>query len=283
MNDVFSIPTNISQGLIRLVLDDETFFGDSSPRWKHQPTSQSVILEREARARLFHRHGAEALSRILAACTPNHRCRSGACPECGRAIQRFFVRKIHPLLRPTNDFLAVSIVPGVSFEGGALSDLTATSFLNDFADRLSASSVHFAVGGMDFTFNEHRNRRFIAHWSPHFWFLTNRYNRVRWEALLRRTFVRTLTVPRPIKIQLWDGRRAALGYALKTQFGRRISRLGYRQYGDGTRRCKITCYDRLRSAERFELYTLLAQIGLGSRILLIGIDTQHWPVLRLSE
>jgi hypothetical protein len=283
MSDPFSYLSNISEDLVRLAISGEAHFGDGPPTWKHQPTSKSAIAERDTRARLLHRHGAESLMEILNACVPNNRCGSGACPECGRAMQRFFVREMRPLLRPTEDFVAVSVVPSASFEIGELHKLDIRNFRADFAERLHKSRIDFAVGGIDFTLNEHRKGRFPAHWAPHFWFLANRYNRARWEVLLRRTFVRTPTVPRPIKIQLWDGRRAALGYALKTQFGRRISRLGYRQYGDGTRRCKITCYDRLRSAERFELYTFLAQIGLGSRILMIGIDTQHWPVLRLSE
>jgi hypothetical protein len=274
---------DISQDQIRVVLGDEAYFLDGSPRWKRLPTSDSAILERETRARLFGRYGSEDLSSVLAACAPGLRCGCGACPECNRATQRFFVRHTRPLLSPAEDFLAVSIVPGTSFEIGELRRLDIETFRDDLAERLRQSRIHFAVGGIDFTLNEHKDRRFRTHWAPHFWLLVHRYNRSRWEVLLRRSFIRTPTVPRPIKIQLWDGRRAALGYALKTQFGRRISSLGYRQHGDGTRRCKITTYDRLRSSERSELYTFLAKIGLQSRILMIGVDTQRWPVLQLLE
>jgi hypothetical protein len=105
-------------------------------------------------------------------------------------------------------------------------------------------------------------------------------NRPRWEALLRRYFSRTRTVLRPVKIQDWDGDRAAIGYALKYQFGRRISDLGLRSSGE--RVCKVTSYDRLRSRERVELYSYLHEIGLGARILSMGIESSPPPLLRLD-
>jgi hypothetical protein len=141
--------------------------------------------------------------------------------------------------------------------------------------------MHFGVGGIDFTYNEHRDGNFPSHWAPHIWLLTNKLNRARWEILLRKQFVRTRAIRRPVKINDWDGNRAAIGYSLKYKFGRRISDLGQR--GEAARICRVTAYDRLRSAERFELYSYLDHIGLGSRILLMGIESGRPPRLRLAD
>jgi hypothetical protein len=84
-----------------------------------------------------------------------------------------------------------------------------------------------------------------------------------------------------VKIQDWDGDPAAIGYALKYRFNRRISTTGYRP--QDTRLCKITNYDRLRSHERFELYSYLHEVGLGSRILLMGVNIDDPPHLMISD
>src|SRR4051794_8433601 len=88
--------------LIREVLRDRRGFGKGPPHWTlgraEQPaeSAQTAQARREATIAGLQRQGgknakAQALARRLEACDPRSRCGSGACPECARAYQRWFV------------------------------------------------------------------------------------------------------------------------------------------------------------------------------------------------
>jgi hypothetical protein len=274
------IISGVSQSWIRAALRNEGLFSDGPPQWDKLPSQAQAREEQTARARLFRKFGARRLARKLSECEIGSPCASGACPVCNRALQRHFVSEAFTILQPPAEFVTISLIPNVSIRLGDLAQLPITDFTDLIENKLTKSKVRFCIGGIDFTYNEHRGNDFRPHWAPHIWILTHKRNRHRWETLLRRYFSRTRTVFRPIKIQDWDGDRAAIGYALKYQFGRRISDLGLRSSGE--RVCKVTSYDRLRSRERFELYSYLHEIGLGARILLMGIESTPPPLLRLD-
>jgi hypothetical protein len=178
---------------------------------------------------------------------------------------------------PDFEFVVISIIPKPAWRLGQLATFDILSFRRQFSKDMERCRIPFAVGGIDFSFNEHKTQLFPSRWVPHFWILANRANRVRWEILLRKAYPANRWVLRPVKIETWDGKRRALGYALKTNFSRRISLTGTRHYRRGERTCKITTYDRLRVRERLELYQFLAKIGLGARIIVLGVDAQEWP------
>lgn len=276
-----SFLARISDNWVRTALSNSELFGDGPPQWNNLPSRLDAYNEREARVRLFRRHDAHRLAVRLASCTLHSPCRSGACPACTRALQRHFVGEARRILRPASDFVTVCIVPNVHIRFGALSQLPILDLTESVGERLAQSRISFCVGGVDFSFNESRRGDFSPHWSPHIWFLTDKFNRARWEIRVRDYFARSRAIPRPVKIQDWDGDLAAIGYSLKYEFNRRISTVGRR--GQDARRCKVTNYDRLRSHERFELYSYLHQIGLGSRVFLMGLDTHPLPRLTLSE
>ncbi len=281
-NEVSTFAT-ITHKQVQSALSNEHYYSDHTPHWKNQPTSADAIVERISRIRLFRKHDDRKLARKLNSCKPDRRCRSGACPECTRAIQRQFVRQTYKLAQPPSEFQLVSLVPP-EFGIANLKTFSIEAFRNSLADRLASSGIASVIGGIDYSLNEHAEGRFEAYWSPHVWFLTTSYRSYRWSALLRQTFPGTSLTPRPIKIEDWDGRRRAIGYSLKYEFQRRISLTDTRQRrGGGTRKCRATRYDRLRSAERFELYSHLHEIGLGARLLLMGFETNSWPELRISE
>jgi len=276
-----SFLARISDEWVQAALANRRLFGDGPPQWEGLPSSLLALEERMARIKLFRKHKAHRLARKLTACSEGDPCFSGACPVCARALQRHFVSEAYPLLQPANDFVTVSLVPNIPFSFGTLSQLPILNFSESMAKRLLRSRIEFCVGGIDFSFNESRRDDFSPHWSPHIWLLTDKFNRACWETRLRRHFRHSQTIPRPVKIQAWDGDLAAIGYSLKYQFSRRISTVGLRL--KDTRACKATTYDRLRSHERFELYSYLDKIGLGSRIFLIGVETDHPPHLTISD
>jgi hypothetical protein len=276
-----SLLARISDNWVRTALSNRKLFGDGPPQWNNLPSRLDAFQERAARMRLFRKHEAYRLAFKLSNCTVLSPCRSGACPACTRALQRHFVGEVLPILQPTSEFVTVSLVPNSPFPLDALSQLPILEFTNSVGERLTRSKISFCVGGVDFSFNESRRGDFPPHWSPHIWLLTDKFNRARWEMRLRRYFKRSRATPRPVKIQDWDGDLAAIGYSLKYGFSRRISTLGRRS--QNTRECKVTNYDRLRSHERFELYSYLHRIGLGSRILLMGVEANNPPHLTFSD
>ena len=77
--------------------------------------------------------------------------------------------------------------------------------------------------------------------------------------------------PKPIKISPFENTARRRSYALKTHFARRI---GYDQKKEGegqVRRCRNTSRDKLRAQERLELFLYLDQVGLGSRLVCLGV------------
>src|SRR5580658_704708 len=85
-----------------VVLRDESTFGDIAPRWKGAPTANDACRERLRLIRRLRRFsldfvGAAELAGRLQTCRPHHRCTSGACPECARGFQRWFVAQLQRL------------------------------------------------------------------------------------------------------------------------------------------------------------------------------------------
>lgn len=257
---------------LKRILSSERWFGEGIPRWTSLANSAEAKEERLKRVRVLRKHGANELASALAACAPQARCLSGACPECGRAFQRAFVSKAARILAPHQLFDAVSII-GRSFRfAGNLHQLSAEAFLKRLSRRLRNSGVKLAVGGIDFSFNEYPTKNRRSRWVPQFWLLMDNTNRSRWEKHLRAAYRPTSLVPRPLKIIAWDGNAAALGYALKTNFARRITTRSKRFARGEFRVCQNTKYEKLRSAERAELFVYLDEIGLEGRLVLFGVE-----------
>lgn len=261
-----------SQWLID-ALANEHWYQDVGPTWRGLPTSTRVKEERKKRARLLRKHKLHALSIQLDKCAPRNRCLSGSCPECGRAFQRYVAAKSSELLVPHTDYTVASIV---SSKRRLVGDL-ARFDMGQHADRLTRALERgralLAIGGVDFSLNEYPGTKRPGRWKPHFYVLIHASNRQRWERVLRLHYPRTLLTPRPVLIQSWDGNIAAPGYALKTDFVRRIT-ISTQRFARGKyRRCNNTRDDRLRSIERAELYNYLHEIGLEARLFLFGVST----------
>jgi hypothetical protein len=122
--------TNFPDGYLRDELT-EHFYGDDSPKWKSQPTSEQAKDESIRRARLFRKHSASYLAEKLSACAPASRCLSGACPECSRATQRFFVQRVYKSLKPTSDYSLVSLIPPAPVKIGRLDRFSIADFRRD--------------------------------------------------------------------------------------------------------------------------------------------------------
>src|SRR4051794_38631609 len=86
------------------------WYDNSPPHWsegrnKRRCKSAAIAsAERQKAIKTLRKHGvgnleAKEVRKALEACTPKQRCLSGACPECTRALQRWFVESADRLLR----------------------------------------------------------------------------------------------------------------------------------------------------------------------------------------
>ena len=88
--------------LIARALADEFWFGNKPPGWPGAPTAADAKKARKRYIKRLRRFTpdfpeAKKLAKILARCKRRRRCMSGACPECGRAFQRWFVAEVKNL------------------------------------------------------------------------------------------------------------------------------------------------------------------------------------------
>jgi hypothetical protein len=100
--------------LIAIVLADELYYGDGPPIWPGAPTSNDAKKARKRYIKRLKRASpqfpdAKALADTLAECKPGRRCMSGACPECARAFQRFFVAEVSNLAGNLNQDTLTSV------------------------------------------------------------------------------------------------------------------------------------------------------------------------------
>jgi hypothetical protein len=147
---------------------------------------------------------------------------------------------------------------------------------------LTTVGISTFIGGIDFSVNESETEVIIPYFQIQFWGLAPRTEVMSAERQLRTLFPGTKATPRPVKIQPWDGNLAALGYALKNTFDRRISIISESQ--SGRRNSHRNTRDRpLRVEQHIGLLIVLDRIGLHSRLQLSGcrvVKTKGGPQIR---
>ena len=85
---------------------------------------------------------------------------SGACSQCGRLLQRWFVRTskgfIADYLEPQKgELIAISIVPsGSTISPGQLQSVSIENFQRRMKYALDKANIEVGIGGLDFSFNE---------------------------------------------------------------------------------------------------------------------------------
>ncbi len=216
--------TGIPSRWVRNVLSTELRYRDGQPNWPNALNQAEAIVARSKAVRFLSKHAfvrpeLHEIAERLKFCMPGDRCLSAACPECSRALQRFFVFECQKLLRPESSCV-VSVIDSKMSNRLQLSKVSMRGLVNRTRSILRESEVALAVGGIDLSFNEDQIGRFESHWCAHLWFLLPSEKRQKWEGGLRDANPSNDEAPRPVKIQKWDGRSEALAYALKSEFKR---------------------------------------------------------------
>jgi hypothetical protein len=258
-------------------------YADREPLWnqgrKKRPAKNSKQARRERcqLVKVLRRHGkgndsALRLADSLESCSKKHRCLSGACPECARAFQRWFVSAAGSVILRKRDWHVVSLVwREHRFAEGKLDPDTMFERLRrHLRIALKAATIDQAAGGFDISMNEHENGKFVPHWRPHAWIFVATTKPQRLAKHLKEIFPPSKRVRRPLRIVRYDGSPTALAYALKTDFSRRVS-LPRKRKSDAIATRRNTRDRPLRSAQKVELAVAFHRAGLGDRVFQIGM------------
>ena len=249
--------------------------------WKDEPSSEYQLNERLRRIRFFRKHGKydplfNAIADRLELCEQGVRCCSCACPECGRLIQRWFVRKSRYLIRDhiekaNRKLVAITIIPSWPIIGpGDLHTLSLPNMQKRLKSLLKKMGLDIVIGGIDFSFNEDRDGRYEPFWSPHFYLITSVTNERKLKRQLKQAFKAAPGIPRPVKVSRFDNSARRRSYAFKMLFHRRIGMTNENRR-DG-RKCRNTSRDKLRAAERLELFAYLDRVGFEQRLIFRKIE-----------
>ncbi len=88
-------------------------------------------------------------------------------------------------------------------------------------------------------------------------------------------------IPRPVKVQEWDGKKRPIRYMLKPEFWRRIGTDDGERFDKANgeqRSCRATDKQPLRSSQKRELLLHLDQIGLQGRLVMRWLQIVHLGV-----
>jgi hypothetical protein len=271
---------NIVAPLIARVLQDETYYCDGPPTWLGAPTSKDAKKARRSYVKRLRRFahqfpGAKKLAKILARCKRRRRCMSGACPECGRAFQRWFVSKVVELVgNPNPNHLNSTSIVFLNHRTAEdqLTALDTTGMKRSLSQTVKdADGLEWMAGGIDLSLNDDRQKKQGIAWQPQFYGLADVTNVEALSNLLRGTYSPTKSAPRPVQIKKCDGSTKVISYAFKTDFVRRIAYRAQVGPPDRRRRCWHTRKVSLRAGEHVQAMLWMHQIGLCGRLFLRGV------------
>jgi hypothetical protein len=266
--------------LIARALADEDYYGDGPPTWPGAPTSNDAKKARRSyvkRLRRFARQFPEAkkLAKILARCKRRRRCMSGACPECGRAFQRWFVSQVVVLTGNADpeDLNSTSIIfPHHRTAEDQLTGLDTTGMKRSISETIKdADGLKWMAGGVDLSLNDDSKKKQGIAWQPQFYGLADVTNVEALSNQLRGTYSPTKTAPKPVQIKECDGSTKVISYAFKTDFVRRIAFRAEVGPPDNRRKCWHTRKVSLRAGEHVQAMLWMHRVGLAGRLFLRGV------------
>jgi hypothetical protein len=272
---------NVKSWVAKAITEEE--LKPNTQLWRKEPTQEFQYNERLRRIKFLRKHlksdpSLQIIIDRLERCKTDNRCFAGACPECGRLLQRWFVRKSKKLIRdeienPDQQLVAISIIPSTPIvRPGKLRGFSISNMQRRLKYALDKIGLAIAIGAFDFSFNEDRDGKYQPFLCIHPYLVTSISNKTRIKRLLKQIFKPDGRIPRPIKISDFNNCAWRRSYAFKIRFECRIGHNALKQESDGNiRRCRDTSRGKLRSSERLELFKYLDQIGFHQRFIFCGI------------
>ena len=249
--------------------------------WRDEPTKEDQNAERLRRIRFLRKYEADnpiikAIASRLVLCARKTRCCSGACPECGRLLQRWFVRRSKSFIRNVVDkddqlLVAITIIPSQpTIQPWQLNSFSIENLQRRLKSALDKVGLGDAIGGIDISFNEDRDGKYEPFWCVHIYLITSVRNETQIKRLLKEIYKQDDGIPRPVKITDFDNSAYRRSYAFKIVFPRRIGYDDLKVNNGVTRKYRDTSRDKLRAQERLELFIYLDQCGLTNRFIFRG-------------
>ena len=266
--------------LIARVLADEFWFGNRPPGWPGAPSSNNAKKARKSYVKRLKRFSpqlpqAAKLAKILARCKRRRRCMSGACPECGRAFQRFLVSEVRKLAagKSEQQLASVSIAfPKHRTAEDQLNVLGTTKLKRFLSESMNnANGLAWMTGGIDLSLNDDTQKKLDIAWQPQFYGFADVPSVETLSKMLRDTYSPIKFVPRPIRIQECDGSARAISYAFKTEFVRRVAYRAIVGPPENRRKCWHTRKVSLRPVEHVQAMLWMHNVGLAGRLFLKGV------------
>jgi hypothetical protein len=135
------------------------------------------------------------------------------------------------------------------------------------------------IGAVDWSLNESKEQKYPPYWSQHVHGVTVTNDTKVLKKKLKTQFPPAPPyIPRPIRVEEWDGETAALRYPMKLKFERRISTDNGKRFDKKTgenRKCRDTDHQPLKSKDKLELLLHLDKIGIAGRLVLKGVQFQN--------
>jgi hypothetical protein len=265
---------------VNVALSVERCYGDGQPTWHNAPTSERARLDQLFRIKQLRRFGralpdAEDLADILDGCAQHNRCKSGSCPECGRAFQRRLVSEVMNLASNVSSLqlAAVSIAFAKHRKPeDQLNVLDTTKLKRSISDTVkNIDGLAWMVGGVDLSLNDDTQKKLYVAWQPQFYGIAQVTSRESLSKFLRETYSPSKTVPRPVRTKDCDGSARAISYAFKSDFVRRIAYRGQAGPPGNRRKFWTTRKVSLRATEHVQAMLWLHGVGLAGRLYLRGV------------
>ncbi len=285
----------------------ERFYGDGSPQWQRGrsdlPCETATQAKHEWYRTIKHLRGNQAdetlfgqLADLIEACCAKARCRSGACPLCRRALQRWFVWTAPTATRKHGGdehgrWVRISIIPSVRIRGGRNKlhlrrQLRAA--IKELLAGVERAHLTIVIGGIDVSFNRHATGAFQDHYQFHLWCLVpysmGQQARPPLEAIFPANDIAKHATY--VGQKTYDGSLRGYGYALKTDFKARTT-LPKEMTPAGKRPSQNTRLDDLTIAQRLPLFVMLHMLGLEGRLFLQGakvrLNNKGVPTIRATR
>ncbi|WP_342147994.1 hypothetical protein [Methylorubrum sp. SB2] len=270
-------------------------YGIAGPTWREGKRQRPAARPRDVKAaarklkkRLI-KHGSASphlldIANALGRCDRRHRCLHPACPQCGRAVQRTFVRALYRFIEAHEHLgpwvMLSLILPPLDPEG----EIDFVAERARYTAVLRRAGLRLGAFGLDLSFNEDDRRtlpeadRFAPHPCVHIYGIAPAAHVEAALPKLRRLVPATNMVCRPIRRKRFNGDPAAFAYSHKPRFTRRLTILR-----DDPRRASPvrTTRDRVLTVEQeIRAVRALARAGLTGRIVLLGVHFELVPIAR---
>jgi hypothetical protein len=171
------------------------------------------------------------------------------------------------------ELVAVSIVfPDGTAEPGRLDGLDVVNIRRRFTDALNAiGNIEWMAAGFDVSLNDDTAKELGLRWQLQLYGTAKVWDREAFSKGLRKRYLPSTAIRRPVQIKPNDGSNKAISYGLKTDFVRRVSYWGEVELPGKRRECWKTRKVALRAEEHIELLRWLNKVGLAGRLYLRGV------------